>query len=77
MIYNFLEILIRNKIFSKGSQNYKKIRTDVAVELTEDNCLLSAMKALSSDQLISIIGQIVVDHPSIEKVYNIIDIIKK
>jgi hemin uptake protein HemP len=49
----------------------------VAVELPEDYCLLSAMKALSSDQLINIIGQIVIDHPGIEKVYNIIDMIKK
>lgn len=40
----------------------------MSVELAEDNCLLSAMKALTSDQLISIIGQIVIDHPSIEKV---------
>ncbi|XP_025413095.1 uncharacterized protein LOC112685433 [Sipha flava] len=53
--------------YKTGSQNYKKIRTDVAVELPEDYCLLSAMKALSSDQLINIIGQIVIDHPGIEK----------
>jgi len=41
----------------------------VAVELPEDNCLLSALKSLSPDQLIGIIGQIVIDHPSIEKVH--------
>jgi len=41
----------------------------VAVELPEDNCLLSALKSLSSDQLIGIIGQIVIDHPNIEKVH--------
>jgi len=46
------------------------MRTEVAVELTEDNCLLSALKALSSDQLIGVIGQIVIDHPDIEKVHN-------
>lgn len=46
----------------------------MAVELPEDNCLLSALKSLSSDQLIGVIGQIVIDHPSIEKVhiYNLI-----
>jgi len=42
----------------------------VPFELPEDNCLLSAMKALTSEQLIGIIGQIVIDHPSIEKVHN-------
>jgi len=41
----------------------------MAVELPEDNCILSALKSLSSNQLIGIIGQIVIDHPSIEKVY--------
>jgi len=53
--------------YKLGSSNYKKLRTDVPVELPEDNCILSAMKALSSDQLIGIIGQIVIDHPDIEK----------
>lgn len=48
----------------------------MAVELAEDTCLLSAMKALTSDQLISIIGQIVIDHPGIEKVFNFV-LIKK
>ncbi|CAH1737575.1 hypothetical protein AGLY_003242 [Aphis glycines] len=50
-----------------GSPSCKKLRTDAAVELPEDNCLLSALKSLSPDQLIGIIGQIVIDHPNIEK----------
>lgn len=42
------------------------------VELPEDNCLLTALKALTPDQLISVIGQIVIDHPTVEKVVKII-----
>lgn len=49
----------------------------MAVELPEDNCLLSALKSLSSDQLIGIIGQIVIDHPNIEKVYTCYILFKK
>lgn len=37
-------------------------------ELPESNCLPSALKALSSEQLINIIGKIVIDHPNVEKV---------
>ncbi|XP_050521064.1 uncharacterized protein LOC126894243 [Daktulosphaira vitifoliae] len=50
-----------------SSPNCKKFRTEFAVELPEDNCILSALKALSPDQLIGVIGQIVIDHPEIEK----------
>lgn len=49
----------------------------MGVKLPEDNCLLTAMKALSPDQLISIIGQIVIDHPDIEKVDKICHLFKR
>lgn len=56
--------------FIQGSPSCKKIRTEVPVELPEDNCLLSALKSLTPEQLIGVIGQIVIDHPNIEKVNN-------
>lgn len=44
----------------------------MAINLPESNCLMSAMKALSSDQLISIIGQMVIIHPDMEQVDNFV-----
>lgn len=44
------------------------MRTEPKSELPEDNCMLLAMKALTSEQLIGIIEQIVDDHPTVEKV---------
>ncbi|XP_025405663.1 uncharacterized protein LOC112679926 isoform X4 [Sipha flava] len=45
----------------------KKLCIEPKCELPEDNCLLLAMKALTSVQLIGIIEQIVDDHPDVEK----------
>lgn len=43
------------------------------IELPENICFLSAMQALSSDQLIDMIRQIINDHPDIEKVIRLFD----
>lgn len=40
----------------------------MSVELPDEYCLLTAMKSLTIDQLIGIIGKVVINHPDIEKV---------
>lgn len=61
-------IFLKFHLFSQGPSNPKKLHRESKVKLPEDICFLSAMQALTSDQLISIIRQVVNDHPDIEKV---------
>ncbi|VVC41008.1 Tethering factor for nuclear proteasome Cut8/Sts1 [Cinara cedri] len=54
-------------VTKQDSPTSKKTRMETMIVLPEDNCLCSALKTLTSDQLIGLIGQIVSDHPNVEK----------
>lgn len=49
----------------------KRPRVENVFKLSEDNNLLLALKALTSEQLIGIIGQLLMNHPDIKEVHDI------